>query len=93
VGQLVFGRYAGHEGNWKASARCGRLSYEDEKLSDADRIRQTAAFHYAKKTGKLKPETIKMFESLKGAGAGKKKDVFFTSMYGVNWRCVCVRVL
>ena len=37
------------------------------------RARATAAFHYAKKCGKLKPETIKMFENMKGAGSGAKK--------------------
>ena len=37
------------------------------------RARQTAAFRYAKKSGQLKDETIKMFESLKGVGSSAKK--------------------
>ena len=41
--------------------------------SAVERARHTAAFHYAKKSGKLKPETVKMFESMKGPGSGVKK--------------------
>ena len=51
-------------------------SREADKAAGNDanpRARHTAAFHYAKKSGKLKPETIEMFEKLKGAGSGAKK--------------------
>ena len=48
-------------------------SREADKAGSTDRAKHTAAFHYAKKSGKLKPETIKMFEAMKGAGSGVKK--------------------
>ena len=36
-------------------------------------MRETAAFHYQKKTGKLKEATIKHFDSLVGRGCNTKK--------------------